>query len=92
MGERLGDVHDVALGVDAHFLVESADAAHPHDVPGLVQLRSRGFGGWLYHQLLEAVLLTVLAGMRTRDSLGAFARDGLRQIASPSRCQMPPTG
>jgi hypothetical protein len=76
-------VDDVSLGVDTHFLVEAADAADPYSVPDLVELGLVRFRGRFHDEFLEAVLLTVLASVRTRDSLGTLARDHLRQV-SPS--------
>src|SRR4030095_15715948 len=76
-------VHDISLGVDAHFLLKTAHAADLERVPDLIEFSFVRRAGWLHYQLLEAVLLAMLASVRTRDSLCAFARDCLCQFISP---------
>src|SRR5688500_12076764 len=53
-------VRDVAFVVDAHLLLEIADAADLHDVPGLVELLAMRLAGGLDDESLVAVLAAVL--------------------------------
>jgi hypothetical protein len=78
----LRDVDDIAFRIDSHFVVQPTHATYPHGVPHLIELRLVRWSRWLHDQLLEAVFLTMLAGVRTRDSLGTLARDRLRQFES----------
>ena len=54
-------VDDVALGINADFVLHAADAADLRDMPDFAERLVIAFGRRLDLQLLEAVFATVLA-------------------------------
>ena len=82
MTRGLGYVNDVPIISDPKLLLEIANSANQNHMPRLLELLSMRCARGRDFQLLITVFTTILAGVASRNALGAFARD-LGQISPP---------
>src|SRR5579863_799240 len=81
----LRHIDNFALCGDSHLVFLAADATGLGHAPGLTELRAFGGRRLLDDEALVVVLPAVLAGMTTRDTLGAVQGDGAGRFSQFQR-------